>query len=277
MTTPIFTLCPDAAAMRAAIAPWLAVDPVPFALVCGIAEKAERTGWSGLITIDGKPVLAVAQTPPRPAIIATPYPVEPRVVAVIADVFRSDQRAVRGVNGPEPWAMAIAQLCSSTPQINDRLRLHRLVGAPRLPHATAGMARPFRADETSLIRQWMLEFNVAVMSPADRGPEPTLADAEAKRPSLLAWTVNDIPVSMAGTARRLLGGWTIAPVYTPPTLRGHGYAGTITHALSAQLVAQGSTYVALYTDLANPISNRLYARIGYVPVMDQVAISWSEQ
>ncbi|MEK7414711.1 MAG: hypothetical protein AAB263_15465 [Planctomycetota bacterium] len=50
MTTPICSPYANTAAMRTAIGPWLAVDPVPVALVCGIAEKAESAGWSGFIT-----------------------------------------------------------------------------------------------------------------------------------------------------------------------------------------------------------------------------------
>jgi predicted GNAT family acetyltransferase len=64
------------------------------------------------------------------------------------------------------------------------------------------------------------------------------------------------------------GGWTpsgvrIGPVYTPPDLRGRGYASALTAELSAELLAGGRDYCFLYTDLANPTSNRIYQAIGY--------------
>ena len=46
------------------------------------------------------------------------------------------------------------------------------------------------------------------------------------------------------------------------------------HALSTKLLAEGSTFVVLYADLANPISNHLYARIGFVPQLDQCRLTW---
>jgi predicted GNAT family acetyltransferase len=76
------------------------------------------------------------------------------------------------------------------------------------------------------------------------------------------------PVSLAG-----FGGWTptgvrIGPVYTPPELRRRGYASALTAELSAQLLAGGLRYCFLYTDLANPTSNRIYQAIGYELVCD---------
>lgn len=90
-----------------------------------------------------------------------------------------------------------------------------------------------------------------------------------------AWAMDGQPVSMARLRRPLLGGWSIGGVYTPPELRGRGYAGAVVQALSARLVAEGASYVALYTDLANPISNHLYARIGFVPCLDQTRLTWN--
>jgi len=38
--------------------------------------------------------------------------------------------------------------------------------------------------------------------------------------------------------------------------------------LTEQLLAEGRRYCFLMTDLANPTSNAIYARIGYRPVCD---------
>ena len=59
-------------------------------------------------------------------------------------------------------------------------------------------------------------------------------------------------------------------VYTPPELRGHGYASAVVAALSQRLLDAGHQYCALYTDLANPTSNSIYQKIGYTPVSDAV-------
>ena len=62
----------------------------------------------------------------------------------------------------------------------------------------------------------------------------------------------------------------VAPVYTPPEHRGRGYGAAATAAVTRAAVDAGVRDLLLYTDLANPTSNRLYARLGYRPVEDAV-------
>ena len=63
-------------------------------------------------------------------------------------------------------------------------------------------------------------------------------------------------------------GIRIGPVYTPPEHRRRGYATTLVADLSAWLLEQGHRACFLYTDLANPTSNRIYVEIGYERVCD---------
>ena len=63
-------------------------------------------------------------------------------------------------------------------------------------------------------------------------------------------------------------GVRVTLVYTPPAVRGHGYASSCVAALSALLLASGRKYCFLFTDLANPTSNSIYTKIGYRPVCD---------
>ena len=75
-------------------------------------------------------------------------------------------------------------------------------------------------------------------------------------------------VSTASINRVVPGGAAISLVYTPPEHRGHGYGAAVTAATSKAVLDQGGSFCCLYTDLANPISNKIYARIGYRPVQD---------
>jgi hypothetical protein len=59
-------------------------------------------------------------------------------------------------------------------------------------------------------------------------------------------------------------------VYTPPELRGRGYASALTAYVSAEQLAAGRSFCFLYTDLANPTSNRIYVALGYERVCDSV-------
>ena len=80
------------------------------------------------------------------------------------------------------------------------------------------------------------------------------------------WVLDGVPVSMAGIVRRTRHAAAIASVYTPPALRGRGYAGSVTAAVVERIFAEGKTAACLYVDLRNPSSNRCYVRIGFKPV-----------
>jgi hypothetical protein len=77
-------------------------------------------------------------------------------------------------------------------------------------------------------------------------------------------------VSLVGWGGATPNGVRVGPVYTPPDLRRRGYATALTAAVSADLLAAGKRFCFLYTDLANPTSNRIYMSIGYEPVCDSV-------
>ena len=85
------------------------------------------------------------------------------------------------------------------------------------------------------------------------------------RPQLL-WVVDGEPVSTAGIVRRTRAAAAISRVYTPPSCRGRGYAGSVTAAVVERIFAEGRSAACLYTDLRNPSSNRCYAWVGFKPV-----------
>lgn len=47
-------------------------------------------------------------------------------------------------------------------------------------------------------------------------------------------------------------------------------------ALSQKLLDDGRKFCFLYTDLANPISNHVYQKMGYEPVTDATVYSFSQ-
>ena len=60
----------------------------------------------------------------------------------------------------------------------------------------------------------------------------------------------------------------VSGVYTPVERRGHGYASACVAAVSQHELDSGAVACSLYTDLANPTSNKIYQAIGYQPVED---------
>ena len=91
---------------------------------------------------------------------------------------------------------------------------------------------------------------------------------------LTVWEAGGARVSMAGVTRSVVGMVRVGSVYTPRALRGRGYAGAVTVAVSQVARDAGVREVVLFTDLANPTSNVLYQRLGYRPVEDRVTLSF---
>ena len=81
---------------------------------------------------------------------------------------------------------------------------------------------------------------------------------------------------MVGYTAPVVGVSRIGPVYTPPEHRGKGYAEALTYVVSQDLLAR-NLRVVLHTDQANPTSNALYQRLGYVPVMDRMTLYFEDE
>lgn len=72
-----------------------------------------------------------------------------------------------------------------------------------------------------------------------------------------------IPVTLAAYVRQTSNCGYIGRVYTPPHYRGRGYATACVSHLSQRILDSGKMYCALYADSDNPLSNKVYRKIGY--------------
>jgi ribosomal protein S18 acetylase RimI-like enzyme len=128
-----------------------------------------------------------------------------------------------------------------------------------------GHARTVGADDAPLFADWMVAF-LREAVPHDPVPSPEQLAQSAASGRFQFWMVDGEPVSMAGIMRRTRHAAAIAGVYTPPKLRGRGYAGSVTAAVVDAIFAEGRDTACLYVDLRNPYSSRCYAKIGFTPV-----------
>lgn len=80
---------------------------------------------------------------------------------------------------------------------------------------------------------------------------------------LYLWIAEEEPVSMANIAHRAARHGRINAVFTPRARRSRGYAGAAVAEISLRLLREGLVPM-LYTDAANPISNKAYRNAGYV-------------
>lgn len=179
-----------------------------------------------------------------------------------------------GVIGPSAVASSFATAWAeragqrAVPAMAERIfRLTRVIDPPAPP----GSWRAADERDRRLLGEWIVAFEREALP-----DEPPRADLDAfvdrwiERVGrmMYLWVVGGRLVSMVGVGSPTPNGIRIGPVYTPPQERGHGYASALTAAASRDQLAAGRSFCFLYTDLANPTSNRIYQAIGYEPVAD---------
>ncbi|MET9569564.1 GNAT family N-acetyltransferase [Streptomyces virginiae] len=274
-----WTFTTDLAAYRAAAGPAVAAQPVSNTLLLSVADALERRGlhtfgpespvfgwWTGP---DGVVSGALVCTPPHPLQLGA-LPGE--AVRALADALATEPllAGLPGINARRPDAEALAAAWGRPTVVAEELRLYRLAGLVAPLPFPAGRARAASEEDVPLLVEWMEAFHTELEIPA--GACEALVRDRLSYGGLRLWEDCGVPVSLAAFSRPIGSASRVGPVYTPPGLRGRGYAAGVTHAASGAAYAAGASEVVLFTDLANPTSNGLYLRLGYVPVEDRARI-----
>ena len=143
------------------------------------------------------------------------------------------------------------------------------------PEGVPGSLRRARVADRDQMVDWMLAFEAEAMgSEAGWRDMRKLVDdmfTQSTRTGYI-WEVDGKPVSMCQATGPTPNGIRIGAVYTPRDQRRRGYASAITAAVSREQLEHGRRWCFLFTDLANPTSNRIYRAIGYRPIRDILLI-----
>ncbi|MBA2813750.1 GNAT family N-acetyltransferase [Streptomyces sp. KM273126] len=166
----------------------------------------------------------------------------------------------------------------AAPVIFWRTHLYRLGTLTAPQRRPEGQGRITGGEDHEQVVCWCREFCVDVgeQSSIDLIDAGSWGDSRFGDRHFTFWETPDgTPVSMAA-ATSIVGSMVrVDPVYTPAHLRGRGYAGAVTVEVSRAALAAGATDVVLFTDPANPTSNALYQRIGYIHVADFAGYKFS--
>ena len=193
---------------------------------------------------------------------------DPALAPELIDWWMRFDSGVQGVDGPPAAARAIADAWAARSGGTTRLRLtesmHALDQVTDPPHGIArGALRLATETERELLIDWMAAFQEEAGMPGmdrehvARGVDVQLAQGKAR-----LWE-DGRPVSLVGVNCPVAGVVRIGPVYTPPELRGRGYAASAVATASRKALAGGADRCMLFTDVANPTSNKIYAEVGY--------------
>ena len=253
-------------------------DNLVFGIAAAVRDSPER--WPGarfwIATVDGVPAGAALRTPPYNLVLATPR--GPTALAALADAIDDD---LPGAVGARPEVDEFAALWAARRAVRPRVlreqgvyALEEVRPVPRPP----GEVRDATRSDKQLLLDWFAAFGDEVLEEDDPGRVEAAKHVDQRLAGpdggFLLWEDGGRPVSLAGWGGPTPNGIRVGPVYTPPELRGRGHATALTAELSQRLLEGGRQFCFLFTDLANPISNAIYERIGYVRVGESAMIAF---
>ena len=280
----------DPAEFLAAASDHLTADPVISTVVTTIAHRMQaqqadgarpgsRDWWLVVRDDAGRVVGAGMRTAPFAPYPLFLLPMPDEAAIALASALHQREEEVLGVNGALPavemFATELAKIVGGRVEIAQHTRLHELDELTPPAPAPGGLQL---ATEDDLERA--VEWFAAFMGDADeqagrtRGasahemPEPAEMLRKIATGQIWFWVDGSGErVHLTGASPPAFGVARLGPVYTPPSQRGRGWASNAVADVSRRLQADGAR-VCLFTDQANPTSNKIYAALGYRPVVD---------
>jgi GNAT superfamily N-acetyltransferase len=269
----------------------LAADPVLGTVVATVATReagesargtalpADRPHWYAVAREAGAVVgvaMRTAPFEPHPLfVLPMPDPAARRLARALHD--RGER--VEGVNGALPAARLLAdetaRLAGGSVRVAMHTRLFEL-GELAPPAPPPGQLRPVTEDEAGLALEWFHAFHRDADEQAGREPgvsphEAPTDDEMTRRIEsgrVFVWVDDDdCPVNVTAATLPAYGVSRIGPVYTPRGQRGRGYASAAVYAVS-KLLRDSGERACLFTDQANPTSNKIYEALGYRRLVD---------
>ena len=219
----------------------------------------------GTVEQDGDLVGCVIRTPPHKVLITSmPPEAAPDIVGPVAELYDE----IPAVLGQADSAVAVASAWTALKgggwETGMQQRIYRLDQVEPV-RPVPGAMRLATMDDLELLTDWGTGFA------RDAGHAFLLAREQVnrmiERQDLHIWQ-DESPVSMAVAQGATPNGCRIGYVYTPPELRGRGYASALVARLSQRMLDSGMTFCVLYTDLGNSTPNAIYQRIGYNAICD---------
>jgi uncharacterized protein len=228
---------------------------------------------------DRRSVVFVLMTGDHPAqVVGFADPAEIGFGDLVSAMLEAGRRPT-GVNGArrfsEPFARAWHDLAGAEVAVRRDMHAFEL-RAVRRPATPAGSFRTAADGDVALLERWAVAFAEAIDEPSSPADASQRVARLLSNDDLVVWERDGEVVSMAAVVRRTPWSSSVAFVYTPPALRGHGFASAVVAELSQRELDAGQSWCSLFTDAANPTSNHIYTEIGYEPRCDfrHLTLTW---
>lgn len=266
----------DVNAFAGRVQPTLEQSEAANNLMLGIIERGIRMHtadeWLMAVieTAKGRIALIALMTPPHNLIIAQgEEDVTDEALGTLVKALEGESIEIPGLLAEKALARAFAaqmeKHCGGTFEVTMEERVYELRRVS--PVKRVGTLRAVHEKDLHFLPYWLGGFHADALGAAFT-VELEAAQKHLERGSLYVLEDEGMPVCIAGASRKTPHGRTLGPVYTPPFLRGRGYATSCVAQLSQKLLDEGNDYCALFTDLSNPASNGAYMKAGYQPIAD---------
>jgi predicted GNAT family acetyltransferase len=227
----------------------------------------------------GKVVAVAIHTPPYKLLLSKIADFD--ALPAIAEDLHSQQIELPGFSGLTAETSAFAQvwhnLTGQASHVGMQMRIHQIRKVQNLPKSPGYLRKSEKSDaslaapygDRDLLISWYKAFNDEAMGAMGGIPEniEKVVDHYLQQDAVYIWE-DEVPVSMVCCAGSTPNSKRIGPVYTPPEYRQRGYATTCVAELTQRFLTAGSQFCCLFTNLANPTSNKIYRQIGYLPITD---------
>ena len=267
----------------------LARQPVVSTVVATVAERAVTDVTMGIapdprdwyvVAFDGDEVCAAGmRTAPFGARPLFLLPMPQEAALLLARTLHGRDELTGAANGALPAVRVLADEtarltggCVEVAQHTRLFELEDLVEPPPVP----GRLRLAGPGDLEVSLAWFDAFRRDADEQAGRElgtgahEAPDEGDVLRRIERRLVWLWEDEVgevVNLTGASAPAFGVARVGPVYTPKEQRGRGYASAAVAAVSRRILASGSR-ACLFTDQANPTSNKIYEALGYRRVVD---------
>lgn len=170
-------------------------------------------------------------------------------------------RKVDGVVGVDKSAELF---CAAYPAGFEKVmaqKVFRLLRLKEPSRTVSGSGSLLRRNEAELAEAWIRAFYEEA-DPREKIDGERIRRIVADRPVFI-WREQGEAVAMAIIVGETKNGARIGAVYTPKDKRGRGFASAATHLATKSALEKGKRMCFLYTDAANPASNKIYRSLGY--------------
>jgi len=244
----------------------------------GVPWPADVPCWFAAFVDSGRVVATAMRTAPFGEYPAYLMPMSDDAAVLLARTLLGRDEPVLGANGALPAVQVFCdEMAGATGKqatVGQHTRLFELTHLKE-PAEVPGRLRAARPDERELVTGWYDAFMADADEQAGRpagsspheSPEPEEMRRRIETGWIFVWEVDGVPVHLTAATEPAFGVSRVGPVYTPREHRGRGYASRAVYEVSRGILDRGIR-ACLFTDQANPTSNKIYEALGYEQLVD---------